>query len=114
MSGGRVQRHGQRLGLRPECLAEYRRQHQCIWPEIAAAIAAAGIRNYSIYHHHGELFGYYEYVGPPEQYAERMRALAAAPRMREWWDLMEAMQIPHPARAPGVWWAEMEEVFHQD
>jgi L-rhamnose mutarotase len=43
-----------------------------------------------------------------------MRALAAAPRMREWWDLMEAMQIPLPDRRAGEWWAEMDEVFHQD
>ena len=43
-----------------------------------------------------------------------MRALAAAPWMREWWDLMEPMQIPDPARRPGEWWASMEEVFHLD
>lgn len=109
-----MKRHGMRLGVRAECLAEYTRYHVRIWPEIEAAIHAAGIRNYSIFHFQGELFGYYEYVGPPEQYAERMRTLAAAPRMREWWDIMEAMQIPHPARRPGEWWAAMEEVFHQD
>ncbi|MBP8301418.1 MAG: L-rhamnose mutarotase [Planctomycetes bacterium] len=109
-----MKRHGIRLGVRAECLAEYTRYHVRIWPEIEAAIHAAGIRNYSIFHFQGELFGYYEYVGPPEQYAERMRTLAAAPRMREWWDIMEAMQIPHPARQPGEWWAAMEEVFHQD
>ena len=61
-----------------------------------------------------ELFGYYEYVGPPSEYEARMRRLAEAPRMREWWDLMEAMQIPHPRRQPGAWWTTMDEVFHQD
>ena len=45
---------------------------------------------------------------------EQRQALAEAPRMREWWDLMEAMQIPHPRRQPGAWWAAMDEVFHQD
>ncbi|MCR9246990.1 MAG: L-rhamnose mutarotase [bacterium] len=109
-----MQRHGCRLGLRPESLDEYRRYHVKIWPEIADAIHAAGIRNYSIYHHDGDLFGYYEYVGPPAEYQDRLAALAEAPRMREWWDLMEAMQIPHPQRQPGEWWAQMEEVFHQD
>jgi L-rhamnose mutarotase len=34
--------------------------------------------------------------------------------MREWWDVMEAMQIPLPDRRAGEWWAEMDEVFHQD
>ena len=113
-------RFGQRLGLRPDRYADYKRHHARIWPEIAAAIHAAGIRNYSIYHlpgaggAAGELFGYYEYVGPPAEYATRMQALAAAPRMQQWWDLMEAMQIPHPARRPGEWWTTMEELFHQD
>lgn len=107
-------RHGQRLALHPEHLAEYRRHHARIWPEIAAAIHAAGIRNYTIFHFHGELFGYYEYVGPRDDYAARMTELAAAPRMREWWDLMESMQSPDPRRRPGEWWAEMDEVFHQD
>ncbi len=116
-------RFGQRLGLRPERRAEYIRHHERIWPEIEAAIREAGIRNYTIFCRQtgadasqggDELFGYYEYVGPPAEYAARMRRLAAAPRMREWWDLMEAMQIPHPRRQPGEWWTPMNEVFHQD
>lgn len=115
-------RYGQRLGLRPEQYSEYKRLHGRIWPEIAAAITAAGIRNYSIFHlpavpgrdAPGELFAYFEYVGPPGEYAARMQALAAAPRMREWWDLMEPMQVPHPVSRPGQWWTTMEQLFHQD
>jgi len=107
-------RFGQRLGVKADRLAEYTRYHVRIWPEIEHAIRAAGIRNYTIFHFESELFGYYEYVGPPAEYAARMATLAAAPRMREWWDIMEAMQIPHPARQPGSWWALMTEVFHQD
>ncbi len=109
-----MKRFGQRLGLRVEKLAEYREYHVQIWPEIAEAIRQAGIRNYSIYYHAGELFAYYEYHGPEGEYEKRMEALALAPRMREWWDVMEPMQVPDPERAPGSWWTEMEEVFHQD
>jgi len=109
-----VRRFGQVLGLRPEKLAEYKRAHARIWPEIAAAIQEAGIRNYSIFHHKGQLFAYYEYVGPADEYEARMQALAQAPRMREWWDVMEPMQIPDPEREPDTWWSDMEEVFHQD
>ncbi len=43
-----------------------------------------------------------------------MERLARAPRMREWWDIMEPMQIPDPEREEGSWWSPMEEVFHQD
>lgn len=109
-----MKRFGQVLSLRPERLAEYKRYHSAIWPEIAAALERAGIRNYSIYHFRGQLFGYFEYVGPDAEFRERMSALALAPRMREWWDLMEPMQVPLEGRSPGAWWADMEEVFHLD
>jgi len=42
-----------------------------------------------------------------------MRALAEAPRMRDWWDIMEPMQIPRPDRPEGSWWMDMPCVFHQ-
>ena len=109
-----MRRFGQTLGIRPECLAEYRRQHAAIWPEIAQAIHAAGIRNYSIFVSGNQLFGYFEYEGPDEEYTQRMARLAEAPRMREWWDLMEPMQVPDPERKPGAWWTDMYEVFHLD
>jgi len=109
-----ARRFGQLLGLRPERFEEYRRLHANLWPEIADALHAAGVRNYSIFHLRGQLFGYFEYVGPPQEFDARMAALAAAPRMREWWDLMEPMQIPLEGRASGAWWADMSEVFHLD
>jgi L-rhamnose mutarotase len=109
-----VKRFGQVLGIRNECIDEYRRYHAKIWPEIERAIREAGIRNYSIFLRGDQLFGYYEYTGPDDEFEARMSTLAEAPRMREWWDVMEAMQIPDPDREPGTWWTEMEEVFHQD
>jgi L-rhamnose mutarotase len=111
---GSMRRFGQVLGLRPERLDEYRRHHAHVWPEIREALQRAGIRNYSIFHFRGQLFGYFEYDGPPAELDARFAAIAAAPRMREWWDLMEPMQIPLEGRAHGEWWATMEEVFHLD
>jgi L-rhamnose mutarotase len=109
-----VKRFGEVLGLEPGRLDEYRKHHAEIWPEIAEAIHAAGIRNYSIYYRDGQLFGYYEYHGPDDEFEARMQLIADAPRMKEWWDLMGSMQIPDPDRAPGSWWSPMEEVFHLD
>jgi L-rhamnose mutarotase len=105
---------GQLVGLKPEALEEYKRIHVKIWPEIEAALVKAGITNYSIYHFQGQLFAYYEYTGPEHEYQARMQELAAAPRMREWWDVTEPMQVPLDGRPPGAWWAVMDEVFHQD
>jgi len=110
----KVQRFGQLLNVKPECLKEYEEYHKNVWPEILNAIHVSGIRNYSIYHFQGQLFGYFEYIGPKEEFNSRMQVLAAAPRMREWWDIMEAMQIPVAGRASGEWWANMKEVFHFD
>ena len=41
-------------------LAEYRRRHDEIWPELVAVLKEAGICNYSIWSVGDELFGYYE------------------------------------------------------
>jgi len=108
-----MKRFGQVLKLRPEAEAEYRRIHVKIWPEIEQAIREAGITNYSIYLKDGYLFAYYEYTGPEAEYQARMQTLANAPRMREWWNITEAMQQPLDTRVPGEWWANMDEVFHQ-
>ena len=109
-----MKRFGQVLGLEPGRFEEYKRYHVKIWPEIEDALGKAGITNYSIYHFRGQLFGYYEYTGPDHDYEARMEALRAAPRMQEWWAIMEPMQVPLAGRKPGAWWADMEEVFHID
>lgn len=109
-----MKRVGVTIGLRRECLEEYRRIHVRLWPEIEGALKEAGLANYSIFHQDGQLFGYFEYHGPPHEFDLRMRRLAAAPRMREWWNITEPMQVPRTDRHPGQWWTEMEEVFHLD
>lgn len=107
-----MRRFGQTIGIRPDRVEEYKQLHAAVWPEILHAIHAAGIRNYSIYLHKDRLFGYFEYHGPEAEFDARMNALAAAPLMREWWNLTEPMQAPDPARAIGSWWTTIEEVFH--
>jgi L-rhamnose mutarotase len=109
-----MKRVGVTIGLRKECLEEYKRIHVKLWPEIEGAIKEAGITNYSIYYVDGQLFGYFEYTGPDQEYAARMRRLAEAPRMREWWNITEPMQITRSDRRAGDWWTQMEEVFHLD
>jgi L-rhamnose mutarotase len=43
-----------------------------------------------------------------------MAKMAADPATQQWWSRTEPMQLPFEDRAPGEWWAEMEEVFHLD
>ncbi len=107
-----MQRHGQTIGVKPDKLAEYKRYHAAVWPEILDMIRQCNIRNYSIYNKDGQLFAYFEYVG--DDYAADMAKMAADPKTQEWWDIMMPMQQPVANRGEGEWWAELEEVFHAD
>ena len=105
-------RHGVVLRVKRERLEEYKEYHANVWPEILNMIKKCNIRNYSIYHKDGYLFGYFEYVG--EDFKADMEKMAADPKTQEWWEIMMPMQEPLETRAEGEWWAEMEEVFHTD
>ena len=112
-----MQRFGSVVELRAEKAAEYQRLHAAIWPEVAAILAAAHVRNYSIYQRRlpdGKiyLFSYLEYYGT--DYAGDMAKLAAEPATQRWWAVCKPCHQPLPDRAPGEWWAAMEEVFHLD
>jgi L-rhamnose mutarotase len=107
-----MQRHGSVLRLQPGKYDEYRRLHAAVWPAVLARISACHIRNYSIYHRDGWLFSYFEYHG--EDFAADMARMAADPVTQDWWKLCQPCQDPLPDRAPGEWWAGMEELFHHD
>jgi L-rhamnose mutarotase len=107
-----MKRYGQVIRLKSGVLESYRRYHAAVWPEVAATITACNIRNYSIFHKDGNLFAYFEYVG--KDFEGDMARMAANPRTQEWWAIMKPMQEPIPTRAAGEWWADLEEVFHQD
>ena len=106
------QRIGQRIGLKPDQIDAYLRLHAAVWPQVLATIHAGNMRNYSIFRHGCELFGYFEYVGT--DLAADMAKIAADPTTQEWWMLTDPMQEPLPDRAEGEWWATMQEIFHTD
>jgi len=107
-----MRRYGQLIGVKPEKLAEYKRYHAHVWPEVLATITACNIRNYSIYHKDGLLFAYFEYVGT--DYEADMARMAADPKTQEWWAVMKPMQSPLATRTADEWWSDMEELFHLD
>lgn len=107
-----MQRMGMMIGLKPDKVAEYKRLHASVWPEILAMISACQIRNYSIFLREPEniLFGYWEYHGT--DFAADMATMAADPKTQEWWAFCMPCQEPLETRREGEWWAMMEEVFH--
>ncbi len=113
----RVKRYGSVIGLRPEKLEEYKELHADVWPGVLKMITECNIHNYSIYLGELEegkyyLFSYFEYTG--DDFEADMAKMAADATTQKWWEFCEPCQSPIPTRKEGEWWADMEEVFHQD
>ncbi|MCW5222147.1 L-rhamnose mutarotase [Verminephrobacter aporrectodeae] len=66
----------------PDCVAEYKRRHDAIWPELTALLGAAGVSDYSIYldEENRVLFAT---LRRSSQHG--MDALPAHPVMQRWW-----------------------------
>jgi len=109
-----MQRMGMVIGVKPDRIAEYKRLHAAVWPEILDMISKCNIRNYSIFlkEPENQLFGYWEYHGT--DFEADAAKMAADPKTREWWDVCMPCQAPLETRKQGEWWAMMEEVFHHD
>jgi L-rhamnose mutarotase len=107
-----MKRFGQVIGVKPEEFERYRKYHAAVWPEVLNMIKKCHMQNYSIYHKDNVLYAYFEYTG--SDFAADMAMMAADPKTREWWAIMEPMQSPVATRAKGEWWANMDEVFHLD
>ncbi|MDR3476207.1 MAG: L-rhamnose mutarotase [Devosia sp.] len=107
-------RYGAVLQLKPAGIAEYKRLHAAVWPDVLKQIKASHISNYSIYLREPEnlLFSYYEYNGGDHD--ADMRAMAADPRTQEWWAVCMPLQQSLATIKEGEWWGPMEEVFHLD
>ncbi len=109
-----MQRMGMMIGIEPDGIDEYKRLHANCWPEILQGLSDANIRNYSIFLRQPEnvMFSYWEYLG--HDFAADMQKIADQEVTKRWWQLCGPIQRPLTSRAPGQWWAPMEEVFHHD
>lgn len=105
-----MKRYGQVIGVDPAQFKAYKTYHAAVWPEILEMITGCNIANYSIFHMDNMLYAYFEYIGT--DFAADMAKMAADPKTQAWWAVMMPMQRPVATRAPGEWWANMEEVFH--
>lgn len=55
-----IERYAWKATVKQGMLAEYKKRHDNIWPEMKELLKSAGIRNYTIWNTGNELFGYYE------------------------------------------------------
>ena len=105
-----MKRYGMAVKIKPENLDEYKKLHADVWPDVLKMIGECNIRNYSIYHKDAMMFSYFEYVG--DDFDADMAKMAADPTTQKWWDVCKPLLDPLETRAPGEFWANMEEVFH--
>lgn len=107
-----MRRFGQIIQVKPEKLDEYKMLHANPWPEVNSMLKACNISNYTIFHHDGLLFAYFEYLG--SDFEADMNKMASDPKTQEWWKLTDPCQEPVRGRKAGEWWSTMEEVFRLD
>jgi L-rhamnose mutarotase len=95
------------LNVRPDRLERYVRAHQEVWPEMLDALRGAGIRNYSIFRHGNQMFGYFE----ADDLAAAERYLAAQDVSVRWQDAMaELLEQRVPEGGPPA----LPEIFRLD
>ncbi|WP_422383167.1 L-rhamnose mutarotase [Roseibium album] len=95
--------------LNPGMEEEYKKRHDEIWPELAALLKSAGIRDYSIHLDRDTniLFGVLW-----REDGHKMEDLPEHPVMQKWWAHMSDIMASRPDNKPVV--KELETVFHLD
>lgn len=94
----------------PRLIAEYKRYHQKIWPEITASLRQAGIEDAEIYLLGTRMCMVLE-VDDHFSFEAKARADLENPKVREWEELMWKFQRPLPQAKAGEKWVLMERIF---
>jgi L-rhamnose mutarotase len=100
-------RVGFELEVRPDRIDDYVAAHAAVWPEMLAALTAAGIRNYSIFRAGTRVFGYFE----TDDREASERYLAAQPVCARWQDAMADLLVQRVGDGGP---APLEEIFRLD
>ena len=97
------------MKLKPGNEAEYKRRHDEIWPELAEALAAAGVSDYSIFldEASGILFAVQKLT--PDNTADSLPGQAI---VKKWWAYMADLMDTNPDNSPVC--KPLREVFHMD
>ena len=104
-----MQRIAFKMKLFPGNIAEYKKRHDEIWPELSALLKATGIREYSIFldEETNSLFGFLKIDD-----AQLLDNLPVQPIMKKWWAYMADIMETNPDNSPAA--HPLEEVFHTD
>lgn len=94
----------------PQLIAEYRKYHDRIWPEITASLKQSGIEDAEIYLLGTRMFMILQ-VNDSFSFEKKATADAENPKVQEWERLMWKFQQSLPQAKPGEKWMLMERIF---
>jgi L-rhamnose mutarotase len=94
----------------PKLIAEYKRYHQRIWPQVTQSIRAAGVKDMEIYLLGTRMFMIME-VNESFSFEKKAAFDQQNPKVQEWEQLMWKFQEALPQAKPGEKWLPMERVF---
>jgi len=94
----------------PELIAEYRRYHESVWPEVRQSITNSGVEDMEIYLLGSRMFMIME-VNEQFSFEAKTNADRQNPRVREWEELMWRFQQSLPQAKPGEKWLLMDRIF---
>lgn len=97
--------------VKPDRLDEYRARHERVWPEMLAALARAGWRNYSLFlSPDGLLVGYLE----TDDFDAALAAMAETEINSRWQAEMSEFFVGSDGRRPDEGFLRLEEIFNLD
>lgn len=94
----------------PKLIAEYKRYHEKIWPEITKSIKDAGVLDLEIYLRGTRMFMILE-ADESFSFEKKADADRKNPKVQEWEELMWRFQNALPDAQPGEKWLPMERIF---
>ena len=94
----------------PKLVAEYRRYHEKVWPEITQSIKDSGIEDLEIYLLGTRMFMTLE-VNESFSFDKKGKADKQNPKVQEWEELMWKFQQALPQAKSGEKWLRMERIF---
>jgi L-rhamnose mutarotase len=99
------------LQVRPDRVEEYTARHAAVWPEMRAALAAAGWRNYSLFlTEGGAVIGYLEC----DDFEQARSAMEATDVNARWQREMAEFFVGLDGQRPDEGLAQLNEIFHLD
>jgi L-rhamnose mutarotase len=94
----------------PALIAEYRKYHEKVWPEITQSLKHSGIENLEIYLFGTRMFMIME-VNDSFSFEKKAKADQQNPKVQVWEQLMWKFQHALPEGEPGEKWLRMELIF---